>query len=80
MPNTITDGRQLWRGDMVPLSRRGKVVGATDERGRVSATGAGTAATADGHGGKGKVHFLVTICNNFAIPTSCGPKIFMRQI
>jgi hypothetical protein len=37
----------------------------------------GTAATADGHGGKGKVHFLVTICNNFAIPTSCGPKIFL---
>lgn len=36
-----------------------------------------TAATADGHGGKGKVRFLVTICNNFAIPTSCGPKIFL---
>jgi hypothetical protein len=48
MPNTITDGRQLWRGNMVPLSRRGKVVGVTDERGPVSATGAGTAATADG--------------------------------
>jgi hypothetical protein len=37
----------------------------------------GTAATADGHGGKGKDHFLVTICNNFAIPTSCGSKIFL---
>ena len=35
-----------------------------------------TAATADGHGGKGKVRFLVTICNNFASPTSCGLNIF----